>query len=105
MSANLHLKIRIAALLLLLFAYAAHGQTITGSISGHVLDPQMAPIVGATITITDPSRNFTVMTRTGGEGSFLSAGLLPGSYSVSVEAPGFKRFARIGIPLDANDKL
>lgn len=105
MSANLWFEIRIAALLLLLFACAAHAQTITGSISGQVLDPQRAPIAGATITVTEPSRNFTVMTRSGGEGNFLSAGLLPGSYSVSVEAPGFKKFSRIGIPLDANDKL
>src|SRR6185436_7564156 len=44
-------------------------------------------------------------TKTGMEGNFLSAGLAPGNYSVSVEAPGFKKFSQTGIPLNANDKL
>src|SRR5579862_7195658 len=97
MSANFHLGIRIAALFLLAFAFAAHGQTITGSISGRVLDSQMAPIRGATVTVTEPSRNFTAVTATGPEGSFLSAGLLPGTYSVYVEAIGFKKLSRAAI--------
>jgi hypothetical protein len=91
--------------LLLPFALVAYGQTISGSISGHVYDAQMAPIQGATVTITDSSKNFTVGTKTGSEGNFLSAGLAPGNYSVSVEAPGFKKFSQTGIPLNANDKL
>jgi len=105
MSPNLHLGIRIAALLLLPFAFPAHGQTISGSISGRVLDSQMAPIRGAMVTVTEPSRNFTSVTQTGPEGGFLSAALLPGTYSVSVEAIGFKKLSRAAIPLDANDKL
>src|ERR1041385_6872903 len=92
-------------MLLLSLALVAYGQTISGSISGHVYDAQMAPIQGATVTITDSSKNFSAVTKTGMEGNFLSAGLSPGNYSVSVEAPGFKKFSQTGIPLDANDKL
>jgi hypothetical protein len=91
--------------LLLSFALVAYGQTISGSISGHVYDAQMAPIQGATVTVTDSSKNFSAVTKTGTEGNFLSAGLAPGNYSVSIEAPGFKKFSQTGIPLDANDKL
>jgi len=65
----------------------------------------MAPIQSATVTVTDSSKNFSAVTKTGMEGNFLSAGLAPGNYSVSVEAPGFKKFSQTGIPLDANDKL
>lgn len=65
----------------------------------------MAPIQGATVTVTDSSRNFSAVSNTGQEGNFLSAGLSPGNYSVSVEAPGFKKFSQTGIPLNANDKL
>src|SRR5207237_5409152 len=85
-------------ILLLLLTLATYGQTISGSISGHVYDPQMAPIQGATVTITDSSKNFSAVTKTGTEGNFLSAGLAPGNYSVSVEAPGFKKFSQTGIP-------
>src|ERR1041385_6136521 len=94
-----------AIMLLLSLALVAYGQTISGSISGHIYDPQMAPIQGATVTVTDSSKNFSAVTKTGMEGNFLSAGLAPGNSSVSVEAPGFKKFSRTGIPLNANDKL
>jgi|RhiMetdeSRZDD1v2_1073273.scaffolds.fasta_scaffold61082_5 hypothetical protein len=94
-----------SAMLIFVFAFLAHSQTITGSISGRVLDPQMAAIGGATVTITEPSRNFSAITRTGEDGNFVSAGLLPGNYSVAVEVAGFKKLTRIDIPLDANDKL
>lgn len=97
--------LRSAALLVLLSASGAYGQTISGSMSGRVLDAQTAPIQGATVTITEQSRNFTATTKTGAEGAFLSAGLLPGNYTISVEATGFKKLSRSEIPLDANDKL
>ncbi len=99
------ISIAAATLSLALCAVSAQAQTISGSMGGRVYDPQMAPILGATVTVTEPSRNFTVTTKTGPEGSFLSAGLLPGTYSISVEATGFKKLSRTSIPLDANDKL
>src|SRR5690242_6844547 len=100
----LRLGVKSVALFILL-ASMAYGQTISGSLSGHVMDAQMAPIQGATVTVTEPSRNFTTVTKTGMEGDFRSAGLLPGTYSVSIEAPGFKKLSRAAIPLYANDKL
>jgi hypothetical protein len=93
-----------SAMLIFVFAFLAHSQTITGSISGRVLDSQMAAIGGATVTITEPSRNFSTTTKSGEDGNFLSAGLLPGNYSVAVDMPGFKK-ARVETPLNANDKL
>ena len=104
MMSNVRRLVIPSAMLIFLFAFLAHSQTITGSISGRVLDSQMAVIGGATVTITEASRNFTTTTMTGEDGSFLSAGLLPGNYSISVDKPGFKK-ARIETPLNANDKL
>ena len=101
-------RLRLGAqwvILLLSLSLVAYGQTISGSISGHVYDAQMAAIQGATVTVTDSSKNFSAVTKTGQEGNFLSAGLSPGNYSVTVEAPGFKKFSQTGIPLNANDKL
>ena len=80
-------RLRLGAQWVTLFlslALAAYGQTISGSISGHVYDAQMAPIQGANVTVTDLSRNFSAVSQTGQEGNFLSAGLSPGNYSVSV---------------------
>ena len=59
-------RLRLGAqgiIFLLSFALVAYGQTISGSISGHVYDAQMAPIQGATVTVTDSSKNFSAVTK------------------------------------------
>ncbi len=90
---------------LLLLALALPGQTIDGSIAGRVTDSQGGAITQAAVTVADPARNVKIATRSGSTGDFTVSGLQPGTYSVSVEAPGFKKLVRTGIALDANDKL
>ena len=55
--------VQAAALAFAMWAVSAYGQTISGSIAGRVPDPQMAPVQGATVTLTEPSRSFSVVTR------------------------------------------
>lgn len=64
--------------------------TSTGSIQGIVSDPQGAVIPGARITITNKSTGQTVELVTSSAGAYNSGALIPGEYSVRVEAPGFK---------------
>ena len=90
---------------LLLAGFVGYAQTINGSIAGRVVDAQGAVIPNAAVTVTEPSKNVKVTTRTTAAGEFLAPGLQPGSYSISVEASGFKKLTRAGIALDANDKL
>jgi hypothetical protein len=80
-------------------------QTISGSIAGRVVDAQGGVIPNASVTITEPSKNLKVSTKTSAGGDFLIPGLLPGTYSITVENPGFKKLSGPGITLDANDKL
>lgn len=96
--------LRIAAALLLVSSYGS-AQNITGSMSGRVTDGTGSVIVGATVTVTDLAQNVPTVRKTSAEGNFAIAGLMPGNYSITVEAPGFKKLTRSGIPLDANDKL
>jgi hypothetical protein len=68
----------------------AVGQVITGDIMGTVSDPSGAAIPGATVTVTNTGTQLTrkAVTNNIGEYSFT---LLPtGTYSMSVEATGFK---------------
>ena len=81
----------------------SYAQTITGSISGRIIDQQQA--ANASITVTEAAKNSSVVTKSGANGEFLSAGLFPGTYSITVEAVGFKRLVRPDIILNANDKL
>lgn len=87
-------------------AGSVFGQEVTGSILGSVEDPSGALVPGAIVTITNTDRNSTLRTlSTSASGNF-TAPLLPiGTYSVSVEANGFKRAVRSGITLNVNDKL
>jgi len=92
--------------LLLGFAGAAVAQQVTGSISGTVKDSSGAVVPNATVTITDTGRNLVARTVTTDTNGDYSAPLLPlGHYSVSAEAPQFKKSAVSGIELHVNDRL
>ena len=90
-----------------MFALALQGyaQNITGSMAGRVTDQQGASISNAVVTVTQPSTHVTVTQKTTAGGDFSVAGLLPGDYTVTIEAAGFKKLSRTGIALNANDKL
>ncbi len=73
--------------------------------SGRIIDQQGSSIPNAVVTATEPTRKITGTARTNERGEFLIPGLEPGTYSVAVEAPGFKRLERANTDLDSNDKL
>jgi hypothetical protein len=70
----------------------ATAQEITGSIVGTVKDAAGAVVPGASVTITDPSKNdLVVRNMTANEDGEFSAPNIPiGTYPVTVEAPIFK---------------
>lgn len=91
--------------LLAAIAGNGHAQTTSGSIAGGVLDQQQSAVVGATINIRDAEKGFSQNATTDKEGRFVFPQLSPGTYTVSVEAPGFKKTEQNNIVLIANDKL
>jgi hypothetical protein len=92
-------------LMLLLVDLPGFAQTISGSIAGRVVDAQGAVVPNASVTITEPSKNLSVSSKTSAAGDFLIPGLLPGNYSITIENPGFKKLSGTAITLNANDKL
>jgi hypothetical protein len=94
-------------ILIFLFVLAVQGyaQSITGSLSGRVVDQQGATIPNAKVTATEPTTKTTIGTNTTAAGDFSIPGLSPGSYTITVEAPGFKKLTRNNIALDASDKI
>jgi len=77
--------------LILLGASVAFGQTNKGTISGTVFDANGAAVPGATVTITNLGTNQATTLTTSSSGAFTLASLDPVTYSVEVEATGFKR--------------
>lgn len=93
----------IACALLLALSATAFAQEINGTISGTVKDASGAFVTGATVTITNADTKLDVRTVTTDENGQYNAPLLvTGTYSVSVQAPNFKRSVQTNIKLDAN---
>ncbi len=103
------MKINFACLIvwvLLSANFVSLAQDITGSIAGAVLDPSGAAVPGASLVITNTDRNQIVRTLiTDSAGLYSAPGLMIGTYSIKVEAKGFKTAVRPGIVLNVNDRL
>jgi hypothetical protein len=77
---------------LLMFATAtASAQETTGTLRGVVADVNGAVVSGATVTVTNDATGVSQTKQTSGDGIFEFTKLDPGSYTVTVEATGFKR--------------
>lgn len=68
----------------------AIAQTSGGRIIGTVTDPSGAVIPGATVTATR-EQAATIVTQTNEAGRYTFTGLTPGVYTLTVEAPNFKK--------------
>jgi len=95
----------IGAVLLLCFSMICLAQESRGSITGKVVDPQNSVVPGAAVEVTNTATNVSGHATTNQTGYFEVDFLLPGSYSVSVESSGFKKFVQSGITLDTGDRL
>ena len=84
----------------------AYCQDVTGSISGTVQDSSGGAIANAKITVLNTDQNVTVKTlNSGGNGEYSATQLPVATYTVTAEAPGFKRASRTSVPVNVNDKL
>ena len=72
-----------------------------GQIAGTVTDPSHSAIAGATVTAADARTGRGVSTTTGEKGSYALVGLRVGTYAVTVEAQGFRKFVQEGVTVDA----
>ena len=89
----------------LLFAACVFGQTSSGRISGNVTDSTGAAVPNASVTISDPSRNFSRAVTTDESGFYTVTNLPVGTYSVLVEAANFKKVFRSSNVINADARL
>src|SRR6185369_12463325 len=83
-------KILLVALAILVLQVSGQAQT-TGSVTGTISDPGNAVVAGATVTVTSVTTGAERTAVTNSSGVFDFQALLPGTYSVAVEASGFKK--------------
>ena len=81
-------------------------QQVSGSIAGTVQDSQGSVVPNAKVTLINQTQGSTAReVVTSAEGAFVFTPLMPATYTVTVEAPGFKKYSKIDIPVDANAQL
>jgi hypothetical protein len=62
-------------------------------------------VLGALVTVTNAATNISTSTTTNDSGDYTVLYLIPGQYSVAVEAKGFKRLVQQGVGVRVNDQL
>ncbi|MFY9529554.1 MAG: TonB-dependent receptor [Candidatus Acidiferrales bacterium] len=95
----------VATLGLLLFSLPLFSQGTFGRIMGTVTDQSGGVISGATVTIIDTERGVSKTLVTNESGEYNAPTLLPGSYTVRVEARGFKTIDRENIVLEVGKEI
>lgn len=94
---------RIAlALLVVLAAGAAFAQD-TGSIRGNVTDTTGAIVPGATVTLQNEATKFNRNIVTDAKGDYYFGAVSPGTYTITVEIPGFKMSSRKGMRMSQRE--
>lgn len=90
---------------LLMVAMFAVAQTPTGTIQGTVEDQQGASLGGATVVVTSANTGLIKTVSTDSSGRFELPFLNPGTYTVSVEAKGFRVERRPGVVVQVSQTL
>ncbi|MBV8569710.1 MAG: TonB-dependent receptor [Acidobacteriaceae bacterium] len=82
----------LSAAALLASACLVWGQAETGQITGTVTDPSGAVVPSAAVKVLSPSTGAERTTTASSNGDFAVPNLLPGDYTLVVQAAGFKTF-------------
>jgi trimeric autotransporter adhesin len=81
----------------ILFTSLAFGQTFQGSLRGRVLDQSGASEPSAKVTISDEATKFSRSSVTNDQGEYVFSAVAPSTYTLTVEAAGFKKSEQKGI--------
>ena len=94
-------------LLVAAFALASslYAQRDLGAILGTISDPQGGVIAGAKVTIVEEATGQRYTAETDSSGNYIRSLLKAGTYSVEVEAPGFKKSFQKGVILAGGDRV
>ncbi len=85
-----------------LCTYTASGQAVFGSVIGTVTDAQGNAVAGAKVTVTSVTKSTVFETTSNESGNYAVTHLIPDTYKVEVEAPGFKVYSVASVTVQAD---
>jgi Carboxypeptidase regulatory-like domain/TonB dependent receptor len=92
----------LMALALVLVAPATYAQRTTGTLRGQLLDPAGSVVANARVTATNNATGVSQTIQTTSAGTYDFPSILPGTYTVTVEVPGFKKLVKSNVPVLAD---
>src|SRR6516225_4355118 len=103
-----NIKQTISAAVFVLLAVSSCGRvfaqmSVTGSVSGTVLDASGAIVPGAAVKLTSETTRQARGTVSDSEGLFSFTAVPRDSYTLKIERTGFKAIERTGISVSANE--
>ncbi len=84
---------------------SANAQTVTGSLTGTVVDAGGALVVGATVQLTNEITKQVREFNTSGNGTFNFPDLFPGDYDLRITHTGFKGYVQNAITVGTLEKV
>ncbi|MDR3723181.1 MAG: carboxypeptidase regulatory-like domain-containing protein [Terracidiphilus sp.] len=93
----------LATFFLFLLFLPLHAQEYRGTITGHVQDPTGAAVPDASITAVGPQQTYSA--KADAQGDYMIPFIQPGTYTVTAEAPGFKKAITTDVVVDIMGKL
>ena len=93
------LQLLLWPVLAVLLTSAVFAQTVSSTLKGTVQDSSGAVVPNAHCKLINPATDATLTVSTAQDGSFQFLDILAGTYSLSVSAPGFKNYEKVGIEM------
>ena len=95
-------SVAVIGLLLSVWVPRARSQAVFGSIFGTITDTTGAAVPNAKVTVTDQNKGTTDEATTNETGNYSVTHLIPDTYTVRVEAPGFKVIEQKDVAVSAD---
>src|SRR5687768_9724588 len=96
----------LGSVLAVLFAAGtAAAQQGTSEVRGRVVDPQGAVLPGVSVTVRNQDTGMFRETVSNDDGTYFVSGIVPGSYEISAELQGFKKYNRRDLRLEIGKTL
>lgn len=97
-------RIILCVTLLSLVETVAFAQSFTASVRGVITDSTGGVVPNATVVLTDANRNIERKAVTDAAGRYIITALPPSAYTLSVEAPGFRKAERSAFELQVQQQ-
>src|SRR5687767_4333268 len=99
------IKLLSSFLIILVWTFSTMAQSVTGTISGMVVDSNGGAIINATVTLISELNAGRRNINTNDEGRFIFSAIQPGVYTIKIEQQGFQVLESKNNTLSANENL